>query len=277
MTPRVAFLFLLPLAGFGLGWWMRGSGVSTSEPDPVRDAEVNPRQVVASGQASELSGKRPRMVQEEFTEADRRREAEDQRRMRATCQRKLGIKVEEWGRLLDLSEAEIGVLLAAIGPAMEGLDPPVAELAQPRLEETLRSMLEGDGLIAFQQLELRQREALEGAKVEARLAEISAVLLLEPSQQAALRQGLSDEVERLPDPARRVAPGLAPEALAEVTRRLAIANDDGTGFMATAGAVVRERIEADLDGLAEILSPDQLETYRQHLEEVHAQWLLPMP
>lgn len=113
--------------------------------------------------------------------------------------------------------------------------------------------------------------------MEARLAEISAVLLLEPSQQAALRQGLSDDVERLPDPARRVAPGLAPEALAEVTRRLAIANDDGTGFMATAGAVVRERIEADLGGLAEILSPDQLETYRQHLEEVHAQWLLPMP
>jgi hypothetical protein len=217
------------------------------------------------------------MVREEFTEADRRREAEDQRRMRDTCQRKLELRVEEWGRLLDLSDAEIRVLIAAIGSAMEGLDPPVAELAQPRLEETLKSMLEGDRLIAFQQLGFRQQEALAGAKVDARLAEMSAVILLEPSQQAALRQSLFAEVERLPDPSQRAAPGLAAEALAEISRRLALANDDGSGFMATAGAVVREKIEADLDGLSEILSPDQLGTYRQYLEEVHAQWLLPMP
>ena len=277
MKSRVAPLILLPLAGFVLGWWMKGAAVPALEPGPAGEVRADPPRAGEGGEEMLLPGKRTNRVEEGFTEADRLREADDQRRMRATCQRKLELKVEEWGRQLDLSDAEVRSLLAAIGPAMEGLDPPVAELAIPGLEALLNSMLQGDRWIAFHQLGGRQREALASAKVEARLAEMGAVLLLDPAQQVALRESLAGKVERLPDPSRRVTPGLSPEALAEVSRRLAAANDDGSGFMETAGAVVRENIEADLDGLAEILSADQLETYRRHLEEMHAEWLPPAP
>lgn len=277
MKSRIARLILLPLAGFLLGWWTRGTTASTVEPGPAREVHADPPRAGEDGEVTLLPGKRTIRVEEEFTAADRRREAEDQRRMRATCQRKLELKVEEWARQLDLSDAEVRSLLAAIGPAMEGLDPPIAESAIPGMEALLNSMLQGDRWIAFHQLRGRQREALASAKVEARLAEMNAVLLLDPAQQVALRESLAGKVEQLPDPSRRVTPGLSPEVLAEVSRRLAAANDDGSGFMEAAGAVVRESIDADLDGLAGILSADQLETYRRHLEESHAQWLPPSP
>lgn len=107
------------------------------------------------------------------------------------------------------------------------------------------------------------------------------MLLLDPAQQVALRESLSEDPGRLPDPSRRATPGLSAELLAEINRRLAASDDGGqddeTAFRRIAGEVVRENIDADLDGLAEILSPDQLGTYRQHLEELHAQWLLPVP
>lgn len=282
MNYRFVTWILLPLAGFMVGWWTRGG--ARLEEAPAMDDRQNgaiSRQSPDPLESSVRPGKRPRVVEEEFTEADRRREAEDRRRMQETCQRKLELKVEEWGRLLELDAAEMESLRAAIGPAMEGLEPPVAELAIPGLEKVLGAMLEGDRSIAFQQLGFRQREALASAKVEARLAEMGAVLLLDPAQQVALRENLAGKVERLPDPSGRAIPGLSPEALAEINRRLAEAQDgvqdDEAAFRRITGDVVRENIDADLDGLAEILSPDQLGTYRQHLEEVHAPWLLPVP
>lgn len=281
MNFRIVSLIVLPLAGFGLGWWTRGPADREVVPGAVREAGVDPGRASVRPEGSMRPGKRPRVVEEEFTEADRRREAEDRRRMEETCRRKLELKVEEWGRLLELGTTELESLRGAIGPAMEGLDPPVAELAMPALEEVLKSMLAGDRYIAFQQLGFRQQTALARAKVEARLAEIGAVLLLDPAQEGAIRECLSEVVDRLPDPSRRAAPGLAPELLAEINRRLTTADDgvqdDETAFRRITGEVVRENIAADLDGLKEILSPDQLGTYRQHLEEMHAQWLLPVP
>jgi hypothetical protein len=281
MNFRIASLILLPLAGFGLGWWTRGPVDREVGPGAVREAGVDSGRAPVPSEGSVRPGKRQRVVEEAFTEADRRREEEDRRRMQETCRRKLEIKVEEWGRLLDLSAAEFESLRGAIGPAMEGLDPPVAELALPGLEEILKSMLQGERSIALEQLVLRRREALASAKVEARLAEISAVLLLDPEQQVELRENLAGKVEHLPDPSGRAIPGLSPESLAEINQRLAEAQDgnpdDESAFRRITGDVVRENIDADLDGLAEILSPDQLAAYRQHLEEVHAQWLLPVP
>lgn len=283
MKSRVVPLILLPLAGFMFGWWTRGT--APLEPDPVmadRERGSHSRQSPVALESEMRPGKRPRVVEEEFTEADRRREEANRRRMQETCRRKLELMVAEWGRLLELNDAEMASLRGAIGPAMDGLDPPFAELAMPVLEETLRSMLDGDRAIALQQLGKRRQEALASARVEARLAEISAVLLLDLAQQVALRESLSEEAGRLPDPSRQAPPGLSAELLAEINRRLAVvaddsAQDDETAFRRITGEVVRENINADLDGLAEILSPDQLETYRQHLEEVNAQWLLPMP
>lgn len=281
MNFRIASLILLPLAGFGLGWWTRGPGDRQLVPCAVREAGVDPGRAPVPQEVSVRPGKKPRVVEEAFTEADRRREAEDRRRMEETCRRKLELKVEEWGRLLDLSPAEMESLRSAIGPAMEGLDPPVAELALPGLEETLKSMLEGGRSTAFEQLVLRRQEALAAAKVEARLAEIGAVLLLDAEQQDALRENLAGKVEHLPDPSDRAMPGLSPGSLAEINRRLAESRDgsedDESAFRRITGDVVRENIDADLEGLAEILSPDQLGTYRQHLEEMHAPWLLPVP
>lgn len=280
MNFRIASLILLPVAGFGLGWWTRGPGDGELVPGAVREAGVDPGRAPVLPEGSMKPSKRPRVVEEAFTEADRRREAEDRRRMQETCRRKLELKVEEWGRLLDLSPAEMESLRGAIGPAMEGLDPPMAELALPGLEETLKSMLEGDRAIAFEQLVLRRQEALAAAKVEARLAEIGAVLLLDPAQQVALRESLAGTVERLPDPTARAMPGLSPGVLAEINRRLTGSRDgredDESAFRRITGEVVRENIDTDLEGMAGILSPDQLGTYRQHLEEQHAQWLLPV-
>lgn len=283
MKSRVVPLILLPLAGFVLGRWSKESAVPAVEPGPAREARADAVRAAEGVEAPLPPGKRTNRVEEELTEADRRREAEDQRRMRAVCQRKLELQVEEWGRLLDLSPAEVESLRGEIGPAMEEIDPPVAELAIPGLEEALKSMLEGERSAAFEQLALRRQEALAAAKVEARLAEIGAVLLLDPEQQVGLRESLAGKVERLPDPSARASPspGLSPGMLAEINRRLAAADDgnqdDETAFRRITGEVVRENIDADLDGLAGILSPDQLGTYRQHLEEMHARWLLPMP
>ena len=282
MKSRVVPLILLPLAGFMVGWWTRGTAPLAPDPGMADRARgAHSRQSPVPLDSAMRPGKRPRVVEEEFTEADRRREAEDRRRMQETCRRKLELKVAEWGRLLELSDEEMASLRGAIGPAMDGLDPPFAELAIPALEEILKSMLEGDRSIALQQLGLRRQEALASAKVEARLAEIGAVLLLDPAQQVALRERLAGEAGRLPDPSRQAPPGLSSELLAEINRQLAAVDDgvqdDEAAFRRITGEVVRENIQADLDGLAEILSPDQLETYRQHLVEVHAQWLLPMP
>ena len=282
MKSRVVPLILLPLAGFMVGWWTRGTAPRESDPGTAeRERGAHSRQSPVALESAVRPGKRPRVVEEEFTEADRRREEADRRRMQETCRRKLELKVAEWGRLLELSDAEMALLRGAIGPAMDGLDPPFAELAMPVLEETLKSMLDGDRSLALQQLGQRRQEALASAKVEARLAGISAVLLLDPAQQDALRESLSEDAGRLPDPSRQAPPGLSTELLAEINRRLAAvadgAQDEETAFRRITGEVVRENIDADLDGLAEILSPDQLETYRQHLEEAHAQWLLPMP
>lgn len=280
MNFRIASLILLPLAGFGLGWWTRGPGDRELVPGAVREAGVDPGLGQVTPEGSVRPGKRPRVVEEAFTEADRRREAEDRRRMEETCRRKLELKVQEWGRLLDLSPAEMESLRGAIGPAMEGLAPPMAELALPGLEESLKSMLEGDRSSAFEQLVLRRHEAVAAAKVEARLAEIGAVLLLDPAQQFSLRENLAGKVGRLPDPSDRAIPGLSSESLSEINRRLAEARDgtedDESAFRRITGEVVREKIDADLEGLGEILTPDQLGTYRQHLEEQHAQWLLPV-
>lgn len=232
------------------------------------------------GQRDELavSAKSSERVREEtFTEADRRREIADRERMQAACRAKLELKVAEWQRELGLTAGQVAELHEAIVAAIEGVEPPVAELALPRLEGALEAMLEGHALVTFQQLEARKAEALSAAKVEARLAEIGAVLLLTPAQQEALREVLAGRAEQLPDPSRPASPGLSPQALAEIARRLDARNDDGSGFAAVAAEVVREEIEAGLEGLDSILSPDQLGSYRGYLEETRAQWLQGAP
>jgi hypothetical protein len=64
--------------------------------------------------------------------------------------------------------------------------------------------------------------------------------------------------------------------LAEISARLTAATD-GSDFAGVAREVVREGIEATLQPLGGLLSADQLESYRAHLEERHARWLLPPP
>lgn len=274
MSRRLSPYLWLPVAGFVLGWWLRGTPASRVEgPNPGEPTSGVARtlgldeQPVASAKVSR------RGPDETFTEADRRREIADRERMQAVCRAKLELKVAEWRRELGLTAGQVSELREAIGPAIAGAEPPVVELALPRLEEALKAMLEGDHLASYQELQARKAEALDAAKVEARLAEIGAVLLLAPAQQEALREVLGERAEQLPDPSRPAAPGLSPAALAEITRRLGARNDDGSGFAAVAAEVVREEIEAGLEGLESILSADQLESYRTHLEEARAQWL----
>lgn len=275
----IPYLFL-PLAGFVLGWWIRGGpaeaeasgGQESGESQPVR------REGGASGENGSLPAKRlDRRSGDEFSEADRRREIADRAQMEDAARRKLERQVAEWARELDLEAGQVLKLREAIDPALGAVEPPLAELALPALVAVLESLLDGGGLSAFQQLGIRKAEAVTAAKVEAKLAEMGAVLLLTPDQTEALRASLAEDPERLPDPSRRPDPGLSPEAMAEISRRLASRNDDGSGFMTVAGEVVRETIEADLQGLSPILTADQMEAYRDHLEEIHGQWLRVSP
>jgi hypothetical protein len=275
----IPYLFL-PLAGFVLGWWIRGGpaeaeasgGQGSGESQPVR------REGGASGENGSLPAKRlDRRSGDEFSEADRRREIADRAQMEDAARRKLERQVAEWARELDLEAGQVLKLREAIDPALGAVEPPLAELVLPALVAVLESLLDGGGLSAFQQLGIRKAEAVTAAKVEAKLAEMGAVLLLTPDQTEALRASLAEDPERLPDPSRRPDPGLSPEAMAEISRRLASRNDDGSGFMTVAGEVVRETIEADLQGLSPILTADQMEAYRDHLEEIHGQWLRVSP
>ncbi len=213
---------------------------------------------------------------EAFSEADRRRELADRERMQATCRRKLELQVAEWQRELGLNDAEVARLLEAIGPAVGQAEPPVAELALPILAKVLEGMLDGDRAAAFGELAARKEEARLAARVDARLAEMGAVLLLSSAQKEAIRQALGPGADRLPEPG-RASTGLPPEVLGEVSSRLAARNDDGSGFMEVAGEVLREQIEAELQTLGGILSAEQLESYRGHLEEARAGWLVPPP
>ena len=271
---------LLPLAGFVLGWWMRGGAAEAEESrgHGIGESQALRREGVASGEDGSLPAKRlDRRSGDEFSEADRRREIADRAQMEETARRKLERQVAEWARELGLEEGQVLKLREAIGPALGAVEPPLAELALPALVAVLESLLDGASLSAFQQLGIRKAEAVTAAKVEAKLAEMGAVLLLTPDQTEALRASLAEDPERLPDPSRRPDPGLSPEAMAEISRRLASRNDDGSGFMTVAGEVVRERIEADLQGLSPILTADQMEAYRDHLEEIHGQWLRVSP
>jgi hypothetical protein len=65
--------------------------------------------------------------------------------------------------------------------------------------------------------------------------------------------------------------------LAEITRRLVESGDDGSGYTKVASDVVREGIEAEVRRFTGVLADDQLESYRAHLEEKHARWLLLSP
>lgn len=277
MPRRLISGLLLPLVGFALGWWLRGvpnpvATQGTSSPS----GEARERRIPAA-EGGALSSKRSRRESvEAVSEADRRRELADRERMQATCRRKLELQVAEWRRELGLSDAEVAALHEAIGPAVGQAEPPVAELALPILVKNLEDMLDDGRAAAFGELAARKEEALLAARVDSKLAEIGAVLLLSPAQKEAIRQVLGPGADGLPEPG-RPSPGLPPEALAEVSRRLASRNDDGSAFMEVAGEVLREQIEAELQTLGGILTPDQLESYRGHLEAARAGWLAPSP
>lgn len=276
---RRAFPYLwLPLAGFALGWWLRGTPANRVEGPNEAGATSGAARTFGLDEEQAAPAKRFQRQREEeaFTESDRRREAADRERMLATCRRKLELQIAEWQRELDLSDAEAAGLREAIGPAVGKAEPPVAELALPFLVEVLEGMLSGDRAAAFAELAARKEEARLEARVDSKLADMGAVLILSPAQKDALRQVLGSRADRLPEPG-GAAGGLPPEARAEISSRLVARNDDGSGFMAIAGEVLRERIEAELEPLGGILSADQLETYRGHLEESHAAWLLRSP
>lgn len=276
MSWRVSPYLWLPVAGFALGWWLRGTPASRVEGPNEGGTRSGVARTFGLDEDQAAPAKRlQRQREETFSESDRRREAADRERMLATCRRKLDLQIVEWQRELGLSQAEVAGLREAIGPAVGKAEPPVAELALPFLVEVLEGMLAGDRAAAFDELAARKEEARLEAKVDSKLAEMGAVLLLSPAQKDALRQALGSRADRLPEPGR--AAGLPPEALAEISSRLAARNDDGSGFMAVAGEVLRERIDAELESLGGILSADQLETYRGHLEESHSAWLVPSP
>lgn len=279
MNARVLAPVLLPLAAFAAGWWMRG-GTETPRvgSGPAASGRSGAPRTTVEDRPAALPTKRFRSPAEEaFTEADRLREAEDRRRMEERCRSALERRIAEWRRLLDLGAGEVAALQGAVGSVVAATDPPVASLALPLLEERLRSLLDQGRVGSLDQLASRRGEAAARAKVLARLAELNAVLLLDPDQERRLEASLLEQGGRLSDPAEPSAAGLSPADAAEIARRLADAGDDGSGYAEVARDVIREGIEADLQPLAGVLTPDQLESYRAHLEEKHAGWLADPP
>lgn len=278
MNARVLAVVLLPVAAFAAGWWMRGGTEVSRAGDSGATGRSEATRPQPEGRIASLPTKRPRPPAEEaFTEADRRREAEDRMRLETRCRDALERQIVEWQRLLDLGAGEVAALRDAIGPVVAATDPPLAALALPVLEERLRSLLDQGRLGSLDHLASRRGEAAKRARMQARLAELNAVLLLEPDQERRLGEVLLEQGGRLPDPASSPAADLSPAKLAEITRRLEEAGDDGSGYADVAREVVREGIEADLQPLAGVLTRDQLETYRAHLEEKHARWLTDAP
>lgn len=278
MKIRALGSVVLSLSIFAAGWWLRGATTGRAvvvEAGPLASTDAAGKR--GTGISPGMPTKRPRAAAEEFTAADRRREADDRSRMEARCRGALERRIAEWARLLDLGAGELAALRQAVGPVVAATEPPLAELALPLLEERLTAMLDREGQAGLDQLAARRGESLLRARVQARLAELNSLLLLEPDQERALEERLAEAGARLPDPAVARTADLAPAALAEITRRLAEAGDDGSGFSVVAGEVVREGIEADLQQLAGVLSPDQLESFRAHLEEKHARWLPAAP
>lgn len=278
MNVRLLSSILLPLVAFAAGWWMRGGTVAAHIGEPgATGASAGPRAQLEKGAAS-LPTKRPRPPAEEaFTEADRRRQAEDRMRLESRCRDALERQIAEWQRLLELGAGEVAALREAVGPVVAATDPPLPALALPGLEERLRSLLDERRLALLDRLASRRGEAAARAKVQARLAELNSVLLLDPDQERLLGEVLMELGGRLPDPSPATAVDLSPSDLAEISRRLAEAGDDGSGYAAVAREVVKEGIEADLQPLAGVLTRDQLESYRAHLEEKHARWLADPP
>ncbi len=277
MKTRALSFIVLSLSTFAAGWWLRGA---TRARDFVAAAVISPVDAAgrpALGNSPGLPTKRPRAAVEEFTAEDHRREAEDRSRMAARCRSALERRIAEWARLLDLGDGEVAALRQAVGPLVAATDPPVAELALPVLEERLRAMIDGERQAGIDQLASRRGEGLLRAKVQARLAELNAVLLLDPAQERALGELLLERGAQLPDPVAARTADLPPADLAEITRRLAEAGDDGSGFSSVAGNVVREGIEAEIRLLEGMLAADQVESYRAYLEEKHARWLPAAP
>jgi hypothetical protein len=273
---KVPALALVPLASaaFAAGWWLRGGEPAARVGESGATAPARSVGRSAAERPAELPKKRPRSAEVEFTEADRRRAADDRRRMEERCRAALERRIVEWERLLGLAVGEVAALRQAIDPLVAAADPPVAERVLPALEERLRAMSGGERQAALDQLSQRRGEAVRRAKAQARLADLNAVLLLDPAQEQALGELLMDHGDTWMD----TAPSgeLSPQALAEISTRLTAATD-GSDFAGVAREVVREGIEATLKPLGGLLSADQLESYSAHLEERYARWLLPPP
>ena len=62
--------------------------------------------------------------------------------------------------------------------------------------------------------------------------------------------------------------------LVEVTSRVNARGADSSTFHQVAREVAKELIEKEMSGLSGVLAPDQLETWRMHLEDENARWLL---
>jgi len=273
MKIRCLFVVVWVLGSFAAGWALRG----VSKPPRFAEAggalsgagRMPPGRRVDDG----MPTKRPRAAAEAFTEADRQREVADRERLAARCRAALERQIAEWERLLGLDAGEVAELRQLIEAVVLATEPPMVALALPALEERLRELLDADRQAAFDELESRRGQARLRAKVQARLAELNSVLLLDAGQERALGELLLAQGALLPDPSAGWTADLTPADLAEVTRRLAEAGDDGSGFAVVAGEVIREGIEVEIRRLAEVLSGDQVAAYRAHLEEKHARWL----
>lgn len=278
MKSRVLTMVPLVLAAFAAGWWARGGSAVAGAAGPAGGAPA--RATGWSGQAAvagELPTKRPREVAEAFTAADRQRAADDRKRLEERCRAGLERRIAEWERLLDLDAGEVGALRQAIDPLVADADPPLVETLLPVLEERLRALVGAEGQAALDDLSRQREEARRRATAQARLADLNAVLLLDPAQERALGELLLDQGDPWLEPGGAGQGELSPRALAEITDRLAAAGDDGSGFTAVARDVVRAGIESALRPLGGVLSADQLESYRAHLEDRHARWLMPDP
>jgi hypothetical protein len=248
--------------GFAAGWALRPTG-GENEGESAGSMARRPARVISA----DASTVRPTRIERPAMDGDDEvpspaRAAADRERMVITCRQALEIRLAAWARELALEDATVAALREEIDRVLEAAEPPVEAVALPMLRAALEERLDAAkaGLLAEQEA-LRQQERT-AARVDAKLAELRGLLLLAPVQQERLREHYWRDAGSLPDPLDPQSALLPPAVMAEIQAGM---GEDGD-FATTAAEVLRERIAAETRALEEILMPDQLETYRLHLE-----------
>jgi len=220
---------------------------------------------------------RPDLEAEKEDEADlereRRQQSAERDRLLDRTRNVLDAQVDGWVAALALDPSQAASLKAAVAALIrdarevEGIAVPGGE----ELKETLEGILNEEQKGRLEELNARRDEMRHRAVAISKLTEIQSVLMLSPAQEEEVLKAMPAEFSQAAAMSR---PGSGPSEamLAEVAIRMKDREDENAA-REIFREVASEAIEKELAALARILTPEQLKSYRFHLEDKNAAWL----